>query len=151
MSFRYWPVCLSLLVILLLPGCGTVRPEVGDTSAGYPTKSVADKSFSFDSFDRKRAIRAYNGERAHMLVQLLINRDGEVVKLKVIRSKLDEYQSGILKSYALSTKFDPAPATDALPYRELFYPLKNDVYKLEFQSPLPSESPRPVEGGPRGR
>lgn len=134
--------------ILTLTGCATMENDAASSTPSYPVKSVADASFSFDAYERKRAIRAYNHEHAHLLLQLIINRNGDIVNLRLVRSSLDDYQTGALKSYARSMKFDPAPENDTLPYRALFYPIHNSAYDTRYIIDPPTGFPRPVEPPP---
>lgn len=114
----------TLSSALLFYGCKTA--DANDPTAGeafFPVKSVDDSSYHFDSFERKRAIRAYRKLKADLLFELVINQAGAVVNLKLLSTTEDDYTTGSFSAHVRSMKFSPAPINDPQPYRALFYPL----------------------------
>lgn len=125
----FW-VCI---LVLYLSGCATPPSDGGaDGQASFPVKSIAEATFSFDTFDKKRAVKAYNKLRANLLFELVIDREGNVVKIRTLRSRLDDYMTGGYKAHVLGMKFTPAPSDDPYPYRTLFYPVSTKT-ELEIR------------------
>lgn len=109
---------------LLFYGCKTAdanNPTPGE--AYFTVKSVDDSSYHFDSFERKRAIRAYRKLKADLLFELVINQAGAVVTLKLLSTTGDDYTTGSFGAHVRAMKFSPAPKDDPKQYRVLFYPL----------------------------
>jgi hypothetical protein len=107
-----------------LTGCATTQSdESAENEPTFPTKSIAEAKYSFDSFDRKRAVKAYSKLRADLLFELVIDRQGNVIMIRTLRTRQDEYMTGGFKAHVAGMKFTPAPSDDPYPYRTLFYPL----------------------------
>jgi hypothetical protein len=112
------------ILVLGLSGCATTQSdEAAQVEPSYPVKSIAEAKFSFDNFDKKRAIKAYNKFRANLLFELVIDREGNVVMIRTIRSRLDDYFTFGFKGHVQGMKFTPASSDDPHPYRTLFYPV----------------------------
>lgn len=118
---------LMLMVSLLaLCGCATANSE-GDVEtpvAIIGEKSIAEAEYSMSREERAAAIRSYQKMRAQILFELIINRTGEVVKVRVASSRQDDYTKSFFKSSMASVKFRNAAEDDPLPYRTFYFPLK---------------------------
>lgn len=118
---------LAPVILFMFIGCAASAPDAGEKEPSFPTKSVENKEFTFDKFDKERAVRAFRKLRASMLFELIVDRQGKVVNIRVLKTKLDDYPSYSFKGYVSQIKFSPAPGHDPYPYRALFYPLKTGV------------------------
>jgi hypothetical protein len=118
-------ISLGIVFVFGVSGCSSVSTgAAGDQESepSFPVKSVAENEFSFDRFDRQRAIKAYHNRRASLLFELVIDRDGTVTKIRVVRSNLDAYMTAAFKTHvSKGMKFTPAPVSDPQPYRTLYY------------------------------
>ena len=115
---------------LLLIGCATVPPE-DDEPPSFPVMSIRENKFTFDKFDRQRAARAGSKLRAHAVFELVIDRSGKVVRIRTFRSSLDDFDTAAFKSHVQHMSFTPAPDTDPMPFRTLFYMLKTQHEWIE--------------------
>ena len=124
-----------------LAGCTTHKPQAVGAAPTFPAKSIPDKSITFDEFDRKRAIRAFSKVRAHMLFEVVINRDGNVVQVRTIRSLMDDISTAQFKASIWAMKFTSAASRDPYPFRALFVPVGTSTEIRDEPSgnrPLPS-------------
>lgn len=122
---------LALLAALFLfNGCGSVghykRPE-----ARFPMLSVADEDFTFDKEERQRAIHAAWMVKAGVLFELLLDREGNVLKIRVVHTRLTEDETTAFKAFTYKHKFRPARPEDPHPYRAMFLPMR---VQYEFET-----------------
>jgi hypothetical protein len=122
----------AITLLFSVSGCATTESDPTQIELSLPTKSVADTDYRFDQFEKERAIRAYRRLRAEILFELVIDREGHVQKLNVVKTKMDDYSTIGFSGHVSGMKFTPAPANDPHPYRALFYPLQVDT-KLELR------------------
>ncbi|MBC8095556.1 MAG: hypothetical protein H7Y43_07070 [Akkermansiaceae bacterium] len=117
--------CLGLLAACFyLSGCATAELESEAAEPEFPARSVASKSFRFDSQDRKRAITAYRKLGANLIFEIIIDRKGNVEEIRVLRTKLDDTLTAGFKAYVARMEFTPAQTGDPYPFRALYYPMK---------------------------
>jgi len=113
----------AFVLMLVVCGCATTEPE-DDSRPSFPVMSIPENKFTFDKIDRDRAVRAGSKLRAHAVFELVIDRNGDVVRIRTLRSQLDDYSTSAFKMNVQHMKFTPAPDTDPLPFRTLFYLLQ---------------------------
>ena len=122
--------CGLLAAIFLAAGCGSIgaykRPE-----ARFPILSVADENFTFDREERQRAIHAAWMVKAGTLFELLLDRQGNVVKIRLVHTRLTDEETTAFKAQLYKHKFEPARPESPFPYRALFFPMR---VKYEFET-----------------
>ena len=123
-----------LTAFFVLSGCSAVEPNSEPVDLSFPTKSVSEKTFNFDRYERNRAVAAYQKLKADLLFELVIDREGKVEKIRVVRTRLDGYMTAGFRAYVGQMKFTPATSNDPLPYRTLFYPMST---RTEVESVIP--------------
>ena len=115
-----------LLLTFLLTGCATTSsgPTPERTVEIIAEKSIPSSEYAMTGTERTAALRVFRQMRAHMLFEIVVNRAGNVEKVRVTRSSHDDYSTAAFKSQVATTTFPPASREDPNPYRTFFFPLK---------------------------
>lgn len=126
----------ALFICLVLgfgAGCASHSAEEAEAAPpSFPAKSVATNTFCFTALEKKQAIKYYHRLRANILFELIIDRSGNVVRLKVVRTNLDSFMTSAYKTHVMQgMKFTPAAEDDPYPYRAMYYPVSNRTEIIE--------------------
>ena len=123
MSIIKWFWFLTLLC--LTSGCITVTSyDLKNTELYYPpnVKYIDQKRFAFSMAERMLAIKKLHEADADTLFELIIDREGNVVKGRLIKTHVRECYHEDVENHAMILKFTPQKT--AKPYRTFYYPVK---------------------------
>ena len=59
-----------------------------------------------------------------MLFEVVVNRAGEVVRIRVAHSLEDDSITSQFKAQVAATRFEASPKGDTMPYRTFFFPMR---------------------------
>jgi hypothetical protein len=136
-SFRILRQVPALLALSCLLGCSTTS---NPPAAGQPKtylfpkcKYLAEPEFSLTNEDRKLALRELRRKRGELLYELIIDRQGNVTKIRVAKAlegnDMEFFTIGFMQRLR-EHKFSPS-RMDA-PYRNFYYPMN---VESEFHFP----------------
>jgi len=108
-----------------MSSCITVESYNPETTMPYYPpryKIIEEKRFSFSYSERRKALESLNGVDADTLFELIIDRKGNVVKARLLRTHVRSYYHDDLETHAKRFKF--SPKNTEKPYRTFYYPVK---------------------------
>jgi len=102
-----------------------------DTILAVTEKSISEPKFVLTSADRSIALAAYRKMRAGILFEVIVNRSGQVAKIRIVRSLEDETVSHAFLNQMANSLFEPSRADGPGRYRTFFLPLRTSTAIIE--------------------
>ena len=123
---------LCALALGLASGCraSATPEEVAAATLFFPPvfRYVAEPKWSFSDAERLKALQEYTGQGADTLLEMIIDPEGKVVRVRILRTRIDEIYHEILIEHARAFTF--SAESESGHYRTFYYPIE---YRLNHQ------------------
>lgn len=98
--------------------------EVARATLFFPPvfKYVDELRWSFSDAERLRALQEYIRKGADTLFEVVIDADGKVRRMRIVRTPVDEIYHEFVLEYARGWEFSPDERRDS--YRAFYYPVE---------------------------